>query len=189
MLEFRRSRLRAFFRVGRRLNDLAPMFVRRLSRRTKAAIRIWPNRQRTAAQVFTEVYAANMWGTGKENFYSGPRSNAEAAKPYADFVTALIAKNNVRSVVDPGCGDYRVGRLIAARGVAGTGVDVVQPLVDENNRRYGTHDLCFQCRDTTLDDLPNSESCLIREVFQHLSNAQIKAVLAKLWKIRVCVDH
>ena len=169
-------------RLTKWLKDLAPLFVRRLSRRTKAAIRAWPNRRLSAKEVFTRVYAANMWGTGKDDFYSGPGSNAEAAKPYAEFVTGLIAKHNIRSVVDLGCGDYRVGRLITSCGVTYTGVDVVQPLVDENNRRYGNDHVSFQCLDIASDELPDGELCLIREVFQHLSNAQISAALAKLSK-------
>ena len=42
----------------------------------------------------------------------------------------------------------------------------------------------FQCIDIVTDTLPDGELCLIREVFQHISNAQISAVLAKLTKYK-----
>jgi len=165
-----------------RLKDLAPPVARRLSRRLKAVIGDWRNRRLTPRQVFTQVYADKMWGGGQEDFYSGPGSNTEAAQPYADFVIDFIARNNVRSVLDLGCGDFRVGRIIASCGVTYTGVDVVEPLIAENTRRFGNEAIRFRCLDIAADDLPDGDLCLIREVFQHVSNAQIGAVLAKLRK-------
>ena len=64
------------------------------------------------------------------------------------------------------------------------GVDVVRPLIDRNNQLFGTRDISFECLDIAKDDLPNGKLCLIRQVFQHLSNANIKAVLPKLEKYK-----
>lgn len=168
--------------LGHRLKNLAPRFARRLSRTAKAAVRNWQNRHLTAQEVFTRVYAEKIWGQGDEAFYSGPGSNPEAAKPYADFVTGFITQNNIQRVVDLGCGDFRVGQMIAASGVNYVGTDVVQPLINENNKRFGNDHVRFECLDIASDDLPDGELCLIREVFQHISNAQISAVLPKLKK-------
>ncbi len=95
------------------LKDMVPPVVRRLSRRVKAALRDWRNRRLSARDVFTRVYAEKMWGVGQDDFYSGPGSNAEAAGPYAAFVADFIGEHNIRRVVDLGCGDFRVGRMIA----------------------------------------------------------------------------
>ena len=146
----------------------------------KAALHNWRNRNLTAQEVFTRVYTEKMWGSGQEAFYSGPGSDEEAAKPYADFVKAFIAENGVRSVVDLGCGDFRVGRMIASCGVSYTGVDVVAPLIAANIQRFGGRAIRFQCLDIAADALPHGDLCLIREVFQHVSNTQIRAVLPKL---------
>jgi hypothetical protein len=75
-----------------------------------------------------------------------------------------------------------VSGMIAACGVTYTGVDVVQPLIDQNVQRYGGDHIQFKCLDITSDELPDGELCLIREVFQHLSNAQISAILARVRK-------
>jgi SAM-dependent methyltransferase len=170
--------------LGDRLKNLAPHAARRFSRRAKAILRDWQNRGLSAQDVFTKVYAEKMWGDGSETFYSGPGSNEEAAAPYADFVTRFIAEHQIRSVVDLGCGDFRVGRMITSSGVSFTGVDVVQPLIDENSRRFASETIRFQCLDIVRDALPDGDLCLIREVFQHISNAQISAVLAKLNKYK-----
>jgi SAM-dependent methyltransferase len=170
--------------LSAQLKNLTPPAARRLSRRVKAILGNWQNRGLSAQDVFTKVYAQKMWGDGPEAFYSGPGSNGEAAAPYADFVTGFITEHSIRSVVDLGCGDFRVGRMIASSGVSVTGVDVVQPLIDDNVRRFGNRTVNFACLDIAKDPLPDGELCLIREVFQHISNAQIAAVLAKLHKYR-----
>jgi SAM-dependent methyltransferase len=163
-----------------RLKDMAPPTVRRLSRHMKAFLRNWRNRHLSAREVFTRVYAEKMWGAAQDDFYSGPGSNPETAKPYADFVRGFIAENSIQSVVDLGCGDFRVGQMVATAGLSYTGIDVVQSLVDSNNRRFGSESVRFECLDIANDVLPSGELCLIREVFQHISNAQIKATLARL---------
>ncbi|WP_428484751.1 class I SAM-dependent methyltransferase [Rhodopila sp.] len=166
--------------IKNQIRDFAPLFLRRSIRRLKADIRDRRNRRLTAKEVFTRIYREKMWGNGAGTFYSGPGSDAEAAQPYADFVTSFIAKHNIRSVVDLGCGDFRVGRMIASCGVDYTGVDVVEALIEENNRCHANETINFQCLDIAHDPLPNAELCLIREVFQHISNAQISATLSKL---------
>lgn len=170
--------------VGDQLKDLAPQSLRRLSRRVKAFVRGRRNRRLSAQEVFTKVYAEGLWGGEPGTFFSGPGSNDEAGKPYADFVTSFIAEHNVRHVVDLGCGDFRVGRLIAKPGLLYTGVDVVKPLIEENQRRHGSQTVCFVQADIANDALPDGDLCLIREVFQHLSNAQVSVILAKLTRYR-----
>ena len=162
------------------LKDLLPQSLRRLSRRLKADIEVSRNRGLSAQHVFTKVYTDGMWGGDPGTFFSGPGSNEEAARPYAEFVMRFVTERNVTSVVDLGCGDFRVGRLIAASGVSYTGVDVVEGLIADNTRRYASSTVRFQCADITSDALPDGELCLVREVFQHLSNAQVSATLARL---------
>jgi hypothetical protein len=170
--------------LSERIKDLAPKSLRRLSRRIRADIKAAPNRRLSPQDVFTKVYAEGMWGGQPGVFFSGPGSNEEAARPYAEFVTRFMTRHNLSSVVDLGCGDFRVGSLIAASGVSYTGVDVVGPLIAENMRRYGSPTVRFQRTDITADQLPDGDVCLIREVFQHLSNAQVSATLAKLSKYK-----
>lgn len=167
-----------------RMKDLAPRSLRRLSRRLKADIKASRNRRLSPQDVFTNVYTKGMWGGDPGTFFSGPGSNEEAAKPYADFVIRFMTEHNVKSVVDLGCGDFRVGRLISASGVSYTGVDVVAPLIAENTRRNSSSTVRFQRADITSDALPEGDLCLIREVLQHLSNAQVSAVLARLPKYK-----
>jgi SAM-dependent methyltransferase len=99
-----------------------------------------------------------------------------------DFIRA----HHISSVVDLGCGDFRVSRHLA-EGLRYTGCDVVQPLVDYNQKNFGNDHIQFLKRNIITDELPDGELCLIRQVFQHLSNESIVKVLPKLKKYKYVV--
>ncbi len=138
------------------------------------------NRDRTVREVFTDVYERNLWGGRKGEYCSGAGSEGERAARYAEVVRAFAREHGVRRIVDLGCGDYRVGRLLRMEGVSYVGVDVVEPLVARNRDLHGAPDVEFRCLDITSDELPDGDLCLVRQVLQHLSNDQIEAVLRRV---------
>jgi SAM-dependent methyltransferase len=133
---------------------------------------------------FSDVYRNKAWGeTEGEAFCSGFGSDESFGKPYPDWVTRFAAERKIRKIVDLGCGDFRVGRRICAnyRGEY-IGVDVVPDLVKYNQQRFGSDTVAFRCANIIEDELPSGEFCMMRQVLQHLSNAQIKAVLERCKK-------
>jgi SAM-dependent methyltransferase len=136
---------------------------------------------------FSEIYHTKLWGEADgEAFCSGGGSAAQFAVPYVKQVQTLIAEHEIRTVVDLGCGDFRVGRLLCAQGdLQYVGVDVVPDLIAYNQSRFGGPQVEFRCANLIDDELPDGELCLIRQVLQHLSNAEISHVLAKCAKYRV----
>jgi SAM-dependent methyltransferase len=82
------------------------------------------------------------------------------------------------TIVDMGCGDFQVGRALLERLPAGTsyvGCDIVPELVAHNNETYGNECVRFQQLDLVSDPLPDGDICLVRQVLQHLSNADIQS--------------
>lgn len=78
---------------------------------------------------------------------------------------------------------FRVGRLICAQcDLRYVGVDAVPDLIAYNRSRFGGPQVEFRCTNLIDDELPDGELCLIRQVLQHLSNAEISRVLAKCAK-------
>jgi len=136
---------------------------------------------------FSKIYHTKLWGEADgEAFCSGGGSEARFAVPYLKEVQNLIAEHKIRTVVDLGCGDFRVGRLLCAQcDVQYVGVDVVPDLIAYNQSRFGGPQVEFRCANLIEDELPDGELCLIRQVLQHLSNAEISGVLAKCAKYRV----
>ncbi len=132
--------------------------------------------------MFSDVYSSSLWGGDKKEFYSGSGSTAANAQPYIDYVTTFIGTHNVNSVVDIGCGDFRVsGALVegAPREVSYLGIDVVPDLIAHNQERYANDHVQFILKQISSDDpAPAADLYLIREVLQHLSFTDIERLLA-----------
>jgi len=50
-------------------------------------------------------------------FCSGSGSEASVTQLYVDWVTGFIRRNRINSVLDIGCGDFRVGEQLLATGI------------------------------------------------------------------------
>lgn len=142
------------------------------------------NKRLSAKQVFTRIYLNNEWGGEGDQFYSGSGSEANVSAPYCIAVKEFIQERGIQSVVDLGCGDFRVGQNIQVSGVSYIGIDIVESLIERNQKLFGNSFITFICLDIIDDPLPDGELCLIRQVFQHLSNDQIKKILNKLDKYK-----
>jgi len=161
---------------------IMPASVATWSRKRAIRQRRERNAALTTREVFSMVYQRNEWGGVAGEPYSGPGSEAEFTAAYCDVVKQFIADKKIDTVVDLGCGDFRVGRKLQVPGVTYLGVDIVPELIARNERLLGNDELTFACLDIIEDPLPDAGLCLIRQVLQHLSNIQISRVLEKLGK-------
>lgn len=139
-------------------------------------------------QEFTDIYERNLWGGVKGEYYSGSGSyRDDLVGPYIEWLKEFITKEKIESIVDLGCGDYNIGKRLSILGPQYIGVDIVEGLTQYNEKYYGNSNVKFMCLDIVSDDLPDGELCLIRQVFQHLHNSEIKQVLNKLNKYKYSV--
>jgi hypothetical protein len=152
---------------------------------------LWYRQRREAAlakksteYIFTQVYTKNLWGGRKGEFNSGPGSRGTPADLYVRAIRQFILENSIVSVADLGCGDFAIGRHLSKVCGTYTGVDVVRKLIEKNSQVFGTNSIRFECLDIVQEELPDAELCLVRQVFQHLSNEQIIKVLPKLRKYK-----
>ena len=112
--------------------------------------------------------------------------------PYIETLIPLLTNNGIRNIVDLGCGDFWIMRhVLEALSKAGynffyTGIDVVADLISYNAEHFRHPNIRFICRDVTIDNepLPDGELLIIRQVLQHLSNADIKTILGKALKFK-----
>jgi SAM-dependent methyltransferase len=158
-----------------------PTPIRVMAHRLQREIRWQRDRRTPVREVFRNVYAKHGWGRGHtDGFYSGMGSDVILARAYADNIRQYIEREGIRSIVDLGCGDYRVASLLVSDDVQYVGMDIVEEVISANRERHTGPNVRFQCLDIIRDPLPAGDLCLIREVFQHLSNAEILRVLPKL---------
>jgi len=127
------------------------------------------------AEAFGEIYRDHHWGGEDQPFYSGSGShNPSIVTPYVTAVSAFLARfKHPPTVVDLGCGDFHVGAQV--RDQCGTYIacDVVPDLIEFNRSRYAGRDVDFRTHDLTQEPVPNCDVVFIRQVLQHLSNADI----------------
>jgi 2-polyprenyl-3-methyl-5-hydroxy-6-metoxy-1,4-benzoquinol methylase len=142
-----------------------------------------------ATEVFSEIYARKEWGehTDSDKFNSGSGSDAAHTSQYCELVNDFVDKHRINTVVDLGCGDFRVGRQIARPGISYVGVDVVPDLVKHNQKTFGSNATRFQLGDLTAGESPDGDLCLVRQVLQHLSNEEIVMAIEKCEKYRYLI--
>jgi hypothetical protein len=94
-------------------------------------------------------------------------------------------------ITDIGCGDFNIGRHIHHFFCEYVACDVVPELIERNKVKFRGTAVDFKCLDITSDPLPPGDIALVREVLQHLSNAQIAKFLHKVgeYKILVITEH
>lgn len=137
---------------------------------------------------FERIYAERKWGAAPDGgaFWSGNGSRADQSVPYEDYVVRLLGRNpHFGSIVDLGCGDFQVSRRIlqrVGRPIDYLGLDVVRPLIEHHVASHSGPTTRFAVCDATQEPLPSADLGIIRQILQHLSNAQAVAILDKASK-------
>lgn len=111
-----------------------------------------------------------MPGRRNGEFYSGggtdPRNDRDGA--YVRLVQSMVSRDDVRTVVEMGCGDWEVSGRIDWSGVSYTGYDVVPGLVEYNTRHFGREGISFVCGDLVALPDVRADLLIVKDVFQHL---------------------
>lgn len=148
----------------------------------------WPTKK-----AMEQVYAFKLWGGNESDFYSGEGSHdPDILRPYLDALIAFFTSfENPLVVCDLGCGDFNVGKELVKYTQKYVAVDIVSDLIAHNKETFQEKNLEFHCLDIAVDTLPQGDCALIRQVLQHLSNAEIKSIVAKLaaFKYVVLTEH
>lgn len=152
------------------------------------------NAAKTTEQIFTEIYAENKWTPGANRFDSGTgsadrRITTAYVKTVQDWLTRI--ESTRLTIVDLGCGDFRIGRQLVDSCNHYIGVDIVKPLVEYNMEHFASPTVEFIHLNILEDPLPDGDVCFLRQVLQHLSNDQIQTVLNRVVKYRriVVTEH
>lgn len=140
-----------------------------------------------------QVYKKKLWGDNNSDFYSGEGSHhPELVEPYIEVVTSFLTSFETPLVVcDLGCGDFNVGKELVKHTLKYVAVDIVADLIDRNKEIFKEENLEFHCLDISSDDLPSADCALLRQVLQHLSNAEVQRIIDKLtnFKYVIVTEH
>jgi len=137
------------------------------------------SRGKSRKEIFSDIYVNNRWGGVLGSYDSGSGSRPDITGSYISVLRALIRNERVKRIVDLGCGDFEVGRRLLSPELTYVGCDIVPGLVARNAAQFGTERIEFRTLDMVTDPLPKGDLCIVRQVFQHLSNGDIATVLRK----------
>lgn len=143
--------------------------------------------------VMEQVYELKLWGTDTSKFYSGAGSHdAKIVDPYVAAVTSFLTSfENPLVVCDLGCGDFNIGKELVKYTKKYSAVDIVSNLIKYNKATFIANNLEFHCLDIAVDNLPSGDCALVRQVLQHLSNAEVQNIVKKLtnFKYIILTEH
>ncbi len=124
--------------------------------------------------IFNAIYSNNLWGHG-----SGSGSLAENTVAYRHYLHNFIRTNQIRSVVDIGCGDWQFSKLIDWQGIRYIGIDV-SDVVLSNTQSFARDGVSFLHADALTETLPTADLLIMKDVMQHWSNDDILTFLPRL---------
>ena len=140
-------------------------------------------------EIFTKIYINKVWNkTSKLTYDSGPGSHDnQIFGPYVSRVIDFLNINKNLTVIDLGCGDFNVGSQIFKYTKKYIAIDVVSDLIERNKKLFISKNLTFKSIDATYENIPNGDLILIKEVFQHITNDDILAILKKILNFKYII--
>jgi|APGre2960657373_1045057.scaffolds.fasta_scaffold59875_2 SAM-dependent methyltransferase len=122
--------------------------------------------KKSITEFFEKIYKDKAFVDQYENpvSLSGPGSFPENNKNYFLFLKEFLNKNNIKSVVDYGCGDFKLYKDFPWNDIKYLGIDVSETAINIAND-YSNNNIKFLCKETI--DLPEADLLLVKDVFGH----------------------
>ena len=128
-----------------------------------------------SSSAFEEIYKNSTWGEG-----SGPGSSPEATIKYRQVVQEWLDKEEIKTVLDIGCGDWAFSKLLDFSNVKYLGVDIVPEVIEANSDMYESDNVDFGLLDIVNSKFPKVDLILCKDVLQHLPNYDVEILLEKI---------
>lgn len=155
---------------------------------TKKVKTPWPTKA-----VMNQIYELKLWGGKAFDFYSGSGSHdPKIINPYLESLMAFLKSHNHQLVVcDLGCGDFNIGKHLTKYSKKYIAIDIVEDLIERNKNLYKEENLKFHCLDISKEELPLGDCIILRQVLQHVSNAEIQNIIQKMttYKYIILTEH
>ena len=117
---------------------------------------------------FQAIHATNYWGDAYS--LSGSGSSLESTKNIFEQLPVLINKFNISSILDAPCGDfYWMKNVLKKVNVIYLGGDIVETIIDSNNKKYKSQTTNFTKINIIRDNLPRADLMICRDCLFHFS--------------------
>ena len=122
--------------------------------------------KKSMTDFFEKIYKNKTFVSQHENpaSLSGPGSFPENCTNYFSFLRKFLIKNNIKSVIDYGCGDFQLYKNFPWNDINYLGIDVSKTAINIANQ-HSTNNIKFLCKETI--DLPEADLLIVKDVFGH----------------------
>lgn len=142
----------------------------------------------SAQEIFTRIYTNREWGVNQQGqAWSGCGSAYETTSVYREFLSNFLRTNDIKSVVDIGCGDWEFSQYINWDGIDYKGFDVVSNVIEKNRLRFEKDTIHFYHGDISQQELPAADLLICKDVFQHLPIYDIFQIIKQCAKYKYCL--
>ena len=124
---------------------------------------------------FPTIYRENGF-VGTESL-SGAGSTRFQTRIVRRELPLLFQRLGVKSLLDIPCGDFHWMREVDLAGIRYIGADVVDAMVNENQRRFSNPERQFECVDLISGPLPQADLVFCRDCLVHLPFADALAAI------------
>jgi hypothetical protein len=135
-------------------------------------------------RTFTMIYENKIWGDNKNTNYNGSSGDGSRINynenTYIPFIKKFINDNNIKTIVDLGCGDFVCGPLIYNDlDILYTGYDVYNKVIENNSTNNPSSKYEFTHLDfyNNKEQIKSAELCILKDVLQHWSLDKINIFL------------
>jgi SAM-dependent methyltransferase len=138
------------------------------------------NRLRTAElhisnNIFDNIYKSNSWGSDESR--SGGGSQVNTTEKIRKALPEVWKTYDIKIFLDVPCGDYNWMKEVDKKGIEYIGCDIVEEMIEENNRKYRDKNISFRKIDITKDTLPKVDMIFCKDCLQHLSYESVHKAL------------
>ena len=135
---------------------------------------------------FETVYAENLWKN--EESVSGEGSTLKCSDMYLSFLKQFVTNNDIKNILDLGCGDFNLMKHFNYEDIKYVGVDLVNELIEKNNINYGTHNIKFLNHMIHNYEFEEKYDLIIcKDVLQHWSIKNVISFLKLIKNYKYCL--
>jgi len=128
--------------------------------------------------IFRDHYKFNHWKNGES--VSGDGSTLDATLAVREELPALLARYDIKSLLDVPCGDLHWARTMDWTGTRYIGADIVPEIIASHKATQPITGAQFHQLDLTEDKLPDADVILCRDCLVHLPNIDVMNALLNI---------
>jgi hypothetical protein len=129
---------------------------------------------------FQAIYDAGVWRHGDEATPdSGSGSSLSATSTLRQALPTLLNELGAQTLLDVGCGDFTWMRHVNMLQNY-VGVDVVEAVIEADKDHFENASRRFLSLDAIVDELPEADCVMCREILFHLSFEHIKRLIRNI---------